>query len=149
MTHWKEGDKIPDFEQLFDVEQLKGKKLLLFFYPKDNTPGCTAEACNLRDHYEELTSMNFEVIGVSPDSDSSHEKFKEKHNLPFRLISDPEKELLTKFGVWGEKKMYGRTYDGVFRTSFLINNEGIIEKIFKKVQTKAHFEQIQKALNKQ
>jgi len=138
MTHLKEGDKAPGIDHLLK----KGKKLILFFYPKDNTPGCTAEACDLRDNYENLKSKDFEVIGVSPDSDKKHENFKAKYELPFELIADTEKKLLNEFGVWGEKKMYGRTYDGVFRTTFIINDKGIIEKIFKKVKTKDHTKQI-------
>ncbi len=147
MTHLKEGDKAPEFllEQFgLKKSDFEGKKVILYFYPKDNTPGCTAESCNLRDNYEDLKSKGFEVIGVSPDSEASHDKFKTKHNLPFQLIPDTEKEILSAYGVWGEKKMYGRTYMGVFRTTFIINEEGIIEKIYKKVKTKEHTEQILK-----
>jgi peroxiredoxin Q/BCP len=146
MTHLKEGDKITDFDKIIDQKDIKGKKLILFFYPKDNTPGCTAEACNLRDNYEELKNSDFEVIGVSPDSEKSHENFKTKHELPYELIADTEKKILNDFGVWGEKKMYGRTYEGVHRTTFIINDQGIIEKIFTKVKTKEHYEQIMAAL---
>jgi len=148
MTHLKVGEKAPDFSFIsgerenINLTNLKGKKVILFFYPKDNTPGCTAEACNLRDNYSKLKSMGFEVIGVSPDSDKSHAKFTEKFNLPYPLIPDTEKKILNDYGVWGEKKMYGRSYDGVFRTTFIINEEGIIEKIFEKVNTKDHAEQI-------
>ncbi len=147
MTHLKEGDKAPEFllEQFgLKKSDFEGKKVILYFYPKDNTPGCTAESCNLRDNYEDLKSKGFEVIGVSPDSEASHDKFKTKHDLPFQLIPDTEKEILSAYGVWGEKKMYGRTYMGVFRTTFIINEEGIIEKIYKKVKTKEHSEQILK-----
>ncbi len=147
MTHLKEGDKAPEFllEQFgLKKSDLEGKKIILYFYPKDNTPGCTAESCNLRDNYEDLKSKGFEVIGVSPDSEASHDKFKTKHDLPFTLIPDTEKEILSAYGVWGEKKMYGRTYMGVFRTTFIINEKGIIEKIYKKVKTKEHSEQILK-----
>lgn len=147
MTHLKEGDKITDFEKIIDKKDIKGKKLVLFFYPKDNTPGCTAEACNLRDNYDNLKNGDFEVIGVSPDSEQSHEKFTAKHNLPFKLIADTEKKVLKDFGVWGKKNMYGRIFDGVFRTTFIINEEGIIEKVFKKVKTKEHYEQIIAAVN--
>lgn len=140
MTHLKEGDKAPDYKSFIK----KGKKTILYFYPKDNTPGCTAEACNLRDNYELLKSKNFEVVGVSPDSEKRHENFKNKHNLPFELIADTEKKLLSGFGVWGEKKLFGRKYNGVFRTTFIVNDEGIIEKIFKKVKTKDHTDQILK-----
>ena len=142
MTHLKEGDKVPNFEKITDKNKIKGKKLILYFYPKDNTSGCTAEACNLRDNYDDLLSKGFEIIGVSPDNEKSHEKFKTKHELPFELIADTEKTVLNDFGVWGEKKMYGRTYNGVFRTTFIINDKGVIEKIFKKVKTKDHANQI-------
>lgn len=145
MTHLKEGDKFPNFQNVIDKDIIKGKKLILYFYPKDNTPGCTNEAKNLRDNYDQLRSNNFEVIGVSPDSEQSHEKFAKKHELPFKLISDTEKEIMNACGVWGEKKMYGRTFDGVFRTTFVIDENGIIEKVFKKVKTKEHFEQIMKS----
>jgi len=145
MTHLKEGDKYPNLEKIIDKNTLKGKKLILYFYPKDNTPGCTNEAKNLRDNYEDLKNKNFEVIGVSPDSEQSHEKFSNKLELPFQLISDTEKDIMNACGVWGEKKMYGRTFDGVFRTTFVINEKGIIEKVFKKVKTKEHFEQIIKS----
>ncbi len=138
MTHLKEGDLAPGFEQFTK----KGKKIVLYFYPKDNTPGCTAQACNLRDNIEELQNQNFEVIGVSPDNEKRHEKFISKHSLPFELIADTEKKLLKDYGVWGEKKSFGKTYDGVFRTTFIINEEGVIEKIFKKVKTKEHTKQI-------
>lgn len=138
MTHLKEGDLAPNYEQFAK----KGKKIILYFYPKDNTPGCTAEACNLRDNIEELQNQNFEVIGVSPDDEKRHEKFILKHNLPFELIADTEKKLLKDYGVWEEKKAFGRTYDGVFRTTFIINEDGVIEKIFKKVKTKEHTKQI-------
>ena len=142
MINLKEGDKAPGIEDIIKSGKIKGKKLILYFYPKDNTPGCNAEACNLRDNYETLKNENFEVIGVSPDSEASHEKFKVKHELPFELIADTEKKVLNDFGVWAEKKMYGRTYMGVHRTTFIINEDGIIEKIIKKVKTKDHTNQI-------
>ncbi len=146
MTHLKEGDKV-DLSKIAGAENLAGKKLILYFYPKDNTPGCNAEACNLRDNYDDLKKQGYEVIGVSPDTEKKHENFKAKFNLPFQLIPDTEKELLEYFGVWGEKKNYGRTYMGVFRTTFIINENGVIEKIIKKVKTKAHAEQIFEAYN--
>ena len=127
---------------VFDNEDYKNKKVILYFYPKDNTPGCTDEACNLRDNYEELKKQGFEVIGVSPDSEKSHEKFIEKHSLPFKLIADENKELMKKFGAWGEKKMYGKTYDGVLRTTFVIGENNKIENIIEKVKTKDHTKQI-------
>ncbi|NPA68832.1 MAG: thioredoxin-dependent thiol peroxidase [Chlorobi bacterium] len=147
MITLKEGDKAPCIEKITDLKKLKGKKLILYFYPKDNTPGCTNEALNLKEHYEELKKDGFEVIGVSPDSEEKHKKFAEKYNLPFKLIPDTDKEILKKFGVWGEKKMYGRTYEGVHRTTFIIDENGTIIKIFPKVKTKEHYEQIMKALN--
>ena len=126
------------------LSDFSGKKLVLYFYPKDSTPGCTSEACNLRDNYSELRRQGYEVVGVSVDSEKSHQRFIEKNNLPFPLISDTDKQLVEQFGVWGEKKMAGRTYMGTFRTTFIINEEGIIEQIFagKQVKTKEHAEQI-------
>lgn len=142
MTHLNIGDKAPDFSKYISKKELKGKKLVLYFYPKDNTPGCTTQACNLRDNYEDLTKKGFVILGVSPDSEASHEKFTEKHNLPFKLIADTEKELINAFGVWGEKKNYGKVYQGLHRTTFIIDENGVIENIFKKPQTKVHTEQI-------
>ena len=145
MINLKEGDKAPDYLKSFagiKKTDLKGKKIILYFYPKDSTPGCTAESCNLRDNYDDLKAKGFEVIGVSPDPEKSHIRFKEKNDLPFELIPDTEKEVLNDYGVWGEKKMYGRTYMGVNRTTFIINEQGIIEKIIKKVKTKDHTNQI-------
>lgn len=149
MTHLKEGDKAPDYliEQAgLKQSDIEGKKVILYFYPKDNTPGCTAESCNLRDNYDLLKSKGFEVIGVSPDSEKSHQNFKTKHELPFALIPDTEKEVLNAFGVWGEKKMYGKTYMGVHRMTFIISEDGTIKKIFKKVKTKEHASQILKEM---
>lgn len=148
MTHLKEGDKAPDFKGLNQDEKelkladFKGKKLILYFYPKDNTPGCTAESCNLNENYDALTKLGFEVVGVSPDKIASHQKFIAKHNLAFNLIADTEKEILEAYGAWGMKKLYGREYMGVIRTTFVISEEGVIEKIFKKVKTKDHTNQI-------
>ena len=148
MMHLKIGDKAPNFSYVAEngseisLENFKGKKVILYFYPKDNTPGCTAEACNLRDNYDDLKSKDYEIVGVSPDSEKSHNRFAEKHALPFGLIPDTDKKIMNDYGVWGEKKMYGRTYDGVHRTTFIINEEGTIEEIFKKVKTKDHANQI-------
>lgn len=148
MTTLKEGDKAPDFagidqnEHTISLSDYKGKKLILFFYPKDNTPGCTAEACNLRDNFDDLKEKGYELLGVSPDSARKHQNFIKKHELPFPLLADTEKEVLNAYEVWGEKKFMGRTYDGVHRTTFIIDEEGKIEKVFKKVKTKAHTEQI-------
>ena len=126
------------------LSQFAGKKIALYFYPKDNTSGCTAEACSLRDNYSELKAKGYEVIGVSVDSEASHRKFIEKHSLPFQLIADTEKKLVSEMGVWGEKSMYGRKYMGTFRTTFIINENGVIEKVFlpKEIKTKTHGEQI-------
>lgn len=144
------GDKVPELLGINEngeeirMSQYKGKKLVLYFYPKDNTSGCTAEACSLRDNYTELRKQGYEVIGVSVDSSTSHRKFIDKYELPFPLIADTEKKLVESMGVWGEKSMYGRKYMGTFRTTFLINEEGIIEKVYspKEIKTKTHGEQI-------
>lgn len=144
------GDKAPEFLGINEngeeirLSAYRGKKVVLYFYPKDNTSGCTAEACSLRDNYSELRKKGYEVIGVSIDSDKSHRNFIDKHQLPFTLIADTEKTLVTEMGVWGEKSMYGRKYMGTFRTTFIIDENGIIEKIFlpKEIKTKTHAEQI-------
>lgn len=142
MTSLKEGDKAPFFKGLnqdgkeISLEDFKGKKIVLYFYPKDNTSGCTAEACSLNDNYDTLSSKGYEVVGVSPDSPGSHQKFIAKYNLSFNLIADTEKKILQEYGVWAEKSMYGRKYMGVLRTTFIINEEGIIEKVITKVDTK-------------
>ena len=126
------------------LSDFSGKKLVLYFYPKDSTPGCTSEACNLRDNYSELRRQGYEVVGVSVDSEKSHQRFIEKNNLPFPLISDTDKQLVEQFGVWGEKKMAGRTYMGTFRTTFIINEQGIIERIIgpNEIKVKDHTAQI-------
>ena len=148
MTHLKEGDKAPEFTgkdqegHPVSLSDFEGKKLILFFYPKDNTPGCTAEACNLRDNYQALKDQGFALLGVSPDSERRHQNFIEKYDLPFPLLADTDKEVLKKYGVWGKKKMYGNIFEGVHRTTFVIDEEGKIEKIFKKVKTKTHADQI-------
>ena len=144
------GDKAPDFlgvdeeGRQLSLNDFSGKRLVLYFYPKDSTSGCTAQACNLRDHYTELRNAGYEVIGVSVDDAKSHQKFIAKNELPFTLIADTEKKLVEQFGVWGEKSMYGRKYMGTFRTTFIINEEGIIERIIlpKQVKTKEHSKQI-------
>ncbi len=144
----KVGDPAPPFSavdqdgNVVTLEQFKGKKLVLYFYPKDNTPGCTAEACDLRDNYNTFLNNGYEVIGVSADSQKSHQNFIRKFNLPFRLISDVNKEVLEAYGAWGEKKMYGRSYMGIIRKTFIISEEGTIEKIIEKVDTKKHTKQI-------
>lgn len=146
----KIGDKAPDLLGLNEegrevrLSDYKDKKIALYFYPKDNTSGCTAQACSLRDSYNDLLDKGFEVIGVSVDNEKSHQKFKEKNNLPFTLIADTDKTLVEKFGVWQEKKMYGKAYMGTVRTTFIINPKGIIEDIIsgKEVKTKEHGFQI-------
>jgi len=146
------GTKVPDLLGLNEkgeeirLSQYAGKKLVLYFYPKDSTSGCTTEACNLRDNYAALRRAGYEVVGVSVDSAASHQKFIAKHELPFPLIADTEKTLVETFGVWGEKSMYGRKYMGIFRTTFIINEEGIVERIFqpKEIKVKEHAEQILK-----
>jgi peroxiredoxin Q/BCP len=147
MTTLKEGDKAPAISGIdqsgkpVSLDQYKGKKVILYFYPKDATPGCTAQACNLRDHYDSLTTAGYDVIGVSPDNEKSHQKFIEKQGLPFRLIADTDTSLAHAYGVWGPKKFMGKEYDGIHRTTFIINN-GIIERIITKVDTKNHAAQI-------
>lgn len=144
----KEGDIAPKFEAVdhlgkpVNLDQFKGKKVVLYFYPKDNTPGCTAQACNLRDNYDDLLESGFQLIGISPDSDASHQKFIDKYKLPFPLIPDPEKKILKKYGVWDLKKFMGREYMGVVRTTFVISEDGKVEKIIEKVKTKDHADQI-------
>ena len=148
MVQLAEGVKAPDFSginqhgETISLSSFSGKKLILYFYPKDNTPGCTAESCNLSDNYEYWISKGYEVVGVSPDSEASHAKFAEKYGFKFNLIADTGKEILEAYGVWGEKMNYGKSYMGVIRTTFIINQEGIIEKIFRKVDTKEHTSQI-------
>jgi peroxiredoxin Q/BCP len=131
------------------LEQYVGKKVILYFYPKDDTPGCTAEACNLRDHYAGLTGQDFEVIGVSADNEKSHQKFISKYNLPFKLISDTGKKILKAYGAWGLKKMYGKEYEGILRKTYVISENGMILKIFNKVDTKNHTAQILESLQKE
>jgi len=146
----KIGDRAPEIlgkdenGREIRLSDYKGRKLVLYFYPKDNTSGCTSEACSLRDQYAELQGAGYEVVGVSKDSAASHQKFKEKHELPFPLIADVDKTLMEAMGAWGEKNMYGKKVMGVIRTTFVINEEGIIEQIFvgKQVKTKEHARQI-------
>jgi peroxiredoxin Q/BCP len=148
MTVLKEGAKAPQFKgkdqdgKWVSLDDFKGKKVILYFYPKDDTPGCTAEACNLRDNYEHLLALGFVVIGVSPDNDRSHAIFRAKFELPFSLLADPEAHILNAYGVWGEKNMYGKKYMGVLRTTFVIDETGTIVKIIRKVNTGDHAQQI-------
>jgi thioredoxin-dependent peroxiredoxin len=148
MIQLKEGMKAPGFEgidqngKVVKLSDFTGKKVILYFYPKDNTPGCTAEACNLRDNWDSLLKKGFVVLGVSPDTEKSHKGFAVKYSLPFPLIADTTKKILNDYGVWGEKKMYGKSYMGVIRTTFVIDEKGIIEKIIEKVDTSGHTKQI-------
>jgi peroxiredoxin Q/BCP len=152
MLKLKAGDKAPNFEGInqngekIGLKDFKGKKIILYFYPKDNTPGCTAESCNLNENYEMWLEIGYDVVGVSPDSVQSHVKFIEKFGLKFNLIADTEKEILQMYGAWGEKSMYGKKYMGVLRTTFVINEEGVISEVYEKVQTKDHTNQIIKSL---
>ena len=148
MFHLKEGDPAPAFEapietgETVKLEDYKGKKLVLYFYPKDDTPGCTAESCSLRDSYQRFLAEGYEILGASPDSVKRHVKFREKYDLPFSLISDEDHSVAEAFGVWGEKKFMGRVYDGIHRTTFVIDEEGKIERIIEKVKTKEHADQL-------
>lgn len=148
----QEGEKAPDFTatdqdgNTISLKDFKGRKVVLYFYPKDNTPGCTTEACNLRDNFEELTSKGFVVLGVSADPESSHKKFASKFRLPFTLLADPGKEIINAYGVWGQKNLYGVKFMGLKRTTFLIDEEGKVFKIFKRPKNRAHSEEILKAL---
>ena len=153
MGQLNEGSKAPLFEGIdqngseIKLTDYIGKKVILYFYPKDNTPGCTAEACNLRDNFDALLKDGFTVIGVSADSEKSHKGFAGKYLLPFSLIADTSKKIKNDYGVWGEKKLYGKSYMGVLRTTFIIDEKGIIEKIISKVNTAGHAEQIFKMYN--
>ncbi len=148
MTQLKEGAVAPVFSgkdqdgKTVSLEDFKGKKVIVYFYPKDDTPGCTAEACNLRDNYESLLSKGFAIIGISPDNEKSHIKFRSKYNLPFSLIADPETKIIKAYGAWGEKKMYGKSYMGVLRTTYVIDEKGKIMKTITKVDTGDHARQI-------
>ena len=147
------GDKAPDFKGTdqngneITLKEYKGKKVILYFYPKDDTPGCTAQACNLRDNYQSLLAEGYQVIGVSKDSVKSHKKFESKYELPFPLIADEEHIISDDYGIWGERKFMGRTFLGVHRTTFLINEKGIIHAIIDKPDTKNHTEEVLKAWN--
>ena len=144
----KIGDKMPEFEvvdqdgNVVSSKDFIGKKTIVYFYPKDNTPGCTAEACNLRDNYEALKAQGYNVVGVSKDSAASHRKFIDKFDLPFTLLSDKSTQMLQDFGAWGEKKMCGKTCVGTLRRTFIFNEEGVLERIIEKVDTKDHAAQI-------
>ncbi|MFD2873905.1 thioredoxin-dependent thiol peroxidase [Mucilaginibacter ximonensis] len=142
------GAKAPEFTakdqngNTVSLSDFRGKTVILYFYPKDDTPGCTAEACDFRDNYQSLLSKGFEVVGVSVDDEKSHKKFVTKHNLPFPLIADTDHSIVEAYGVWGEKNMYGRKYMGTMRTTFIIDAEGVITHVIEKVDTKASSQQV-------
>jgi thioredoxin-dependent peroxiredoxin len=147
-THLKPGDKAPAFEGMdqngnsISLAALKGKKVILYFYPKDDTPACTAEACSLRDEHRYLAKENYVVIGVSPDNEKRHKKFADKYSLPFSLLPDEDHRIMDAYDVWGTKKFMGRIYDGVLRTTFIIDEKGIIERVITEVKTKEHGSQV-------
>lgn len=147
-TSLKEGDRAPAFTgtdqngNSISLKDFKGKKVILYFYPKDNTPACTNQACNLRDNYDLLRKKGFEIIGISIDNEKMHKKFEQKYHLPFTLIADADKKIVNKYGVYGEKKFMGRIYTGTIRTTFIIDEKGIIEKIIEKPKTKNQAEQV-------
>ena len=149
-THLQAGQKAPSFTGIdqdgkkISLADLKGQKLALYFYPEDDTPTCTIQACNLRDNYSLLKKNGIKVIGVSPDDITKHQKFREKFSLPFTLLADPQHKIIEKYGVWGEKNLYGRKYMGLHRTTFVIDENGVIKKIFLKPRNKAHAEEIVK-----
>lgn len=151
MTKFKAGDKAPQFSALDDqgnivtLDDFKGKKLIVFFYPAANTPTCTVEACNLRDHYKELSDKGYAILGVSADTQRKQSNFKKKHKFKYPLLADVDKEVIKAFDVWGEKKFMGRTFDGIHRTTFVIDENGVIEKVIDKVKSKKHTEQILEA----
>lgn len=148
MTKLKVGDKAPDFSakdeqgHTISLSDYKGKKLVIFFYPKASTPTCTTEACNLRDHYQDLKDKGYEILGVSADSAKRQTNFKNKYDFPYPLLADEDKSVIKAFGVWGEKKFMGRTFDGIHRVTFVIDENGIIQKVIDKVKAKNHTEQI-------
>ena len=148
MKTLKVGDQVPDFSVVDDrgntqsLSAHKGRKLVVFFYPKANTPGCTAEACDLRDHYKELQDAGYALLGVSADSQKKQRNFSEKYSFPFPLLADEDKQVIDAFGVWGPKKFMGKEYDGIHRMTFLIDENGVVERVIEKVKTKAHAVQI-------
>ena len=148
MAKPKEGDKAPDFTakdqngKTISLSDFKGKNVILYFYPKDDTPGCTAEACSFRDNYQSLLSKGFAVIGISTDTEKSHKKFEKKYSLPFPLIADPDRKIVEEYGLWAEKMMFGRKYMGTLRTTFLIDPNGVISKVIDKVDNENASQQI-------
>ncbi|MBE0637177.1 MAG: thioredoxin-dependent thiol peroxidase [Bacteroidales bacterium] len=153
MTQLQIGHKAPDFNALdqdgrtISLKDFAGSKVILYFYPKADTPGCTAESCNLRDNYDELMGKGFKILGVSADPVQKQKKFAEKYNLPFPLIADTEKVVLKAYGAWGEKKMYGKAYEGIIRMTFVIDEKGMIERVIDNVKTKDHAAQVLEAMN--
>ncbi len=153
MIHLHEGDKAPAFTgkdqdgKKVSLADFKGKKLVLYFYPEDDTPTCTMQACNLRDNYALLKREGFTIIGISPDDEKKHKKFETKYELPFMLIADPEHKIIEKYGVWGPKQMFGNKYMGLLRTTFVVDEKGVIRKIFLKPRSKQHADEIIKAWN--
>ena len=151
MTHLKEGDNAPAFTgkdqngKKLSLSEYKGKKVVLYFYPEDDTPTCTVQACNLRDNYALLKKQGFTILGISPDEEKKHKRFEAKYDLPFTLVADPTHKIIDSYGVWGEKLLYGRRYMGLHRTTFVIDEKGIIRKIFLKPRSKMHTEEILKA----
>ena len=147
-TKLKEGDKAPNFKgvdqngKIHNLKDYAGKKLVIYFYPKDDTPGCTAQACNLRDNYKTIQKNGYEILGVSADDEKKHTKFIKKFDLPFALLADTERVIINTYDVWGKKQFMGKTFDGIIRTTFVINEKGIISQIIKDVQTKNHTAQI-------
>ena len=147
-THLQIGSKAPEFTGIdqngskVSLKDFRGKKLVLYFYPEDDTPSCTTQACNLRDNFSTLEAQGYEIIGISPNDAESHRKFKTKYSLPFTLIADPHHKIIEKYGVWGEKNMYGRKFMGLHRTTFVIDESGMISKIFKRPKTSAHSDEI-------
>ncbi len=148
MDTLKAGDKVPNFTvndqdgNSISLSDYAGKKLVVFFYPKASTPGCTAEACDLRDHYKELQDAGYSLLGVSADSQKRQKNFKEKYEFPFPLLADEDKEVINAFGVWGEKKFMGKIYDGIHRMTFIVDEKGVVERVIDKVKTKIHASQI-------
>ena len=146
------GDSAPDFTltdasgQPVTLQQFRGTKVVVYFYPKDDTPGCTTQACGLRDAYQDILDKGAVVVGISADSEASHAKFQSKYDLPFHLISDPEKIAITGFGAWGEKSMYGKTYEGITRSTFILDENGVVTHVFPKVSPKSHADEVLAAL---
>ena len=155
MAFLNKGDKAPDFTakdqdgKMVSLKDFKGQKIILYFYPKADTPGCTAESCNLRDNYDDLLGRGYKIIGVSPDTVEKQKKFAEKYNLPFPLLADTDLEVIKAYGAWGTKSMYGKSYEGLLRTTYVIDEQGKIEKVITTVKTNDHAAQILQAMGKE